>query len=130
MPLTNAIHGLQRYWRSAITEELTDELIEVVVGEARDFSSPASALAFFFYLHGAATRVASTDTAFASRHPQWDFDAIGQWTDGGESAQHIAWVRAPTDAALAPQSGPPRIPPAARCSRVPRQCLTKPPRRH
>ena len=60
----------------------------------RSFSSPLSAL-LFFYMHGAATRVPPTETAFAARRPQWDFDAIGQWTDGGRSrAQHIAWVRA------------------------------------
>ena len=44
--------------------------------------------------HGAATRVPATETAFAARRPQWDFDAIGQWADGAESARHIAWVRA------------------------------------
>ena len=45
-------------------------------------------------MHGAATRVLPTETAFAARRPQWDFDAIGQWTDGAQSAEHIAWVRA------------------------------------
>jgi hypothetical protein len=32
-------------------------------------------------------------TAFGARRVQWDFDAIGQWTNGSESAAHIAWVR-------------------------------------
>ena len=31
--------------------------------------------------------------AFGARRTQWDFDAIGQWADGSESAGHIAWVR-------------------------------------
>ena len=35
-----------------------------------------------------------TDTAFAARRAQWDFDAIGQWADGATSERHIAWVRA------------------------------------
>ena len=60
---------------------------------AASFTSPLSAL-IFFYMHGAATRVPPTETAFAARRPQWDFDAIGQWTDGAQSAGHIAWVRA------------------------------------
>ena len=47
----------------------------------------------FFYMHGAPTRVPVSATAFAARRAQWDFDVIGQWTDGGESARHIAWVR-------------------------------------
>jgi FAD/FMN-containing dehydrogenase len=88
----NAVHGLHRYWRSAFTEHLSDELIDVLVEGAANFSSPLSAL-IFFYMHGAATRVSPTETAFAARHPQWDFDAIGQWADGTQSPQHIAWVR-------------------------------------
>ena len=89
----NATHGLQRYWRSAFTETISDELIDVLVEGATTFTSPLSAL-LFFHLHGAATRVPPTETAFAPRRSQWDFDAIGQWADGGESAMHTAWVRA------------------------------------
>ncbi|MDR3529735.1 MAG: FAD-binding oxidoreductase [Rhodopila sp.] len=88
----NAEHGLHRYWRSAFTEQIADELIEVMVEGAARFSSPLSAL-FLFYLHGAITRVPAAETAFGARRAQWDFDAIGQWTEGSESATHIAWVR-------------------------------------
>jgi FAD/FMN-containing dehydrogenase len=89
----NAVHGLHRYWRSAFTERITNELIDALVDGAARFSSPLSAL-IFFYMHGAATRVQPVETAFAARRPTWDFDAIGQWTDGAESAKHVAWVRA------------------------------------
>ena len=89
----NATHGLQRYWRSAFTDRISDDLIDVLIEGAGSFSSPLSAL-LFFHMHGAATRVPATETAFAARREQWDFDAIGQWTDGAESARHIAWVRA------------------------------------
>jgi len=89
----NAKHGLQRYWRSAFTEHISDGLIDVMVEGAAHFSSPLSAL-LFFHMHGAATRVPPADTAFAPRRAQWDFDAIGQWTDEARSAEHTAWVRA------------------------------------
>ena len=88
----NATHGLQRYWRSAFTERISDGLIDLMVQAASSFSSPLSAL-LFFNMHGATTRVSPTATAFAARRAQWDFDAIGQWTDAGQSATHIAWVR-------------------------------------
>jgi FAD/FMN-containing dehydrogenase len=39
-------------------------------------------------------RVIDVLVANAASRPQWDFDAIGQWTDGAQSAEHIAWVRA------------------------------------
>lgn len=87
-----ATHGLHRYWRSAFTEEISDALIDVIVEGASRFSSPLSAM-LFFHMHGAATRVPSSATAFAPRKPLWDFDAIGQWSEAGESATHIDWVR-------------------------------------
>jgi len=88
----NAEHGLHRYWRSAFTEQISDDLIKVMVDGAARFSSPLSAL-FLFHVHGAVTRVPASETAFGARKEQWDFDAIGQWTDGSESATHIAWVK-------------------------------------
>ena len=89
----NAEHGLHRYWRSAFTEQISDELIDAAVEGAAGFTSPLSAL-IFFYMHGAATRPLPTETAFAARRAQWDFDAIGQWSDAATSDQHVAWVRA------------------------------------
>jgi len=89
----NAEHGLHRYWRSAFTEQISDGLIDAAVDGAASFTSPLSAL-IFFYMHGAAARPLPTETAFAARRAQWDFDAIGQWADGTTSEQHVTWVRA------------------------------------
>src|SRR5262245_9552602 len=89
----NATHGLHRYWRSAFTEQIPDRMIDLLAEHAATFTSPLSAL-ILFYMHGAATRVPATETAFAARRRQWDFDAIAQWSDGAQSAEHIAWVRA------------------------------------
>jgi hypothetical protein len=88
----NAINGLHRYWRSAFTDAINDELIEVVVDAAGRFTSPLSAM-LFFYMHGEASRVAPDATAFSARSAQWDFDLVGQWADGAESERHIAWLR-------------------------------------
>jgi FAD/FMN-containing dehydrogenase len=91
-----AKHGLHRYWRSAFTEQISDELIERLIAAAASFTSPLSLLGLF-YVHGAAARVPPTATAFSARRPQWDFDIIGQWTDPAESAGHIAWVKSQWD---------------------------------
>jgi FAD/FMN-containing dehydrogenase len=88
----NAKHGLHRYWRSAFTEQISDELIDKLIAGAASFTSPLSLLGLF-YMHGAATRVPATATAFSARRPQWDFDIIGQWSDPAESSGHIAWVK-------------------------------------
>ena len=89
----NAEHGLHRYWRAAFADQLSDELIDVLADGAATFTSPLSAL-ILFYVHGAATRPAATDTAFAARKAQWDLDVIGQWADAATSDQQIRWVRA------------------------------------
>jgi FAD/FMN-containing dehydrogenase len=99
----NAIHGLHRYWRSAFVDVISDDLIDVVVDQASRFSSPLSAL-LFFYVHGAATRIPGDATAFSARRRMWDFDAIGQWSELTESDGHTAWVRTAWDA-FAPHLG-------------------------
>jgi hypothetical protein len=88
----NAEHGLHRYWRAAFTETISDGLIDTIVEGASRFSSPLSAM-LFFYMHGAAARVPTDDTAFSARRAQWDFDAIGQWVEGSESPVHIGWLK-------------------------------------
>jgi FAD/FMN-containing dehydrogenase len=67
-------------------------LIDGVVDAAGSFSSPLSAI-IFFYMHGAATRVPAASTAFDARRTQWDVDLIGQWTDPSDSAGQITWVK-------------------------------------
>jgi FAD/FMN-containing dehydrogenase len=99
----NAINGLHRYWRSAFVDAISDDLIGAVVDQASRFSSPLSAL-LFFYLHGAAARVPADSTAFSARRPMWDFDAIGQWSELTESEGHTSWVRTAWDA-FAPHLG-------------------------
>ena len=61
-----AEHGLHRYWRSAFTERISDDLIKVMVEGAARFSSPLSAL-ILFYMHGAAARVPADAMAFGAR---------------------------------------------------------------
>ncbi|MFQ6030145.1 MAG: BBE domain-containing protein [Dehalococcoidia bacterium] len=51
----------------------------------------------------AATRISPDATAFGVRDPQWDFDAIAQWTDPADVEKCIAWSRE-TWSALEPHS--------------------------
>ena len=87
-----AIHGIHRYWKSGFSETISDELIDVIVDGASNFSSPMTAI-LFFQIHGAATRVPSGDTAFGLRTQKWDINVLSQWTEAGESEHHTAWTR-------------------------------------
>ena len=88
----NAIHGIQRYWKSGFTEVISDDLIDLLVEAAADFTSPLTGMVFF-RVHGAATRVPSGATAFGLRQEQWDFNVISQWTEARETDAQIAWTR-------------------------------------
>ncbi len=88
----NAVHGLQRYWKSGFATDLSDDLIDVVLEAGSRFSSPMSAI-LFIRVHGQATRVPADSTAFGMRQAQWDMNAVSQWTDPAESPTHIAWTR-------------------------------------
>jgi FAD/FMN-containing dehydrogenase len=92
----NARNGLHRYWRSAFTGQLSDHFIDAAMDAASSFTSPLSAMVFF-YMHGAASRVPAADTAFSARRVLWDIDVIGQWDNPAESDRHIGWVRAAWD---------------------------------
>ena len=92
----NARNGLHRYWRSAFAGQLSDQFIDAAIDAASSFTSPLSAMVFF-YMHGAAARVSAADTAFSARRVLWDIDVIGQWDNPAESDRHIGWVRAAWD---------------------------------
>jgi FAD/FMN-containing dehydrogenase len=87
-----AMHGIQRYWKSGFTTQISDELIDVAVDGASNFSSPMSSI-LFFRVHGAVARVPADKMAFGLRQEQWDFNVLGQWADPAESRSHTAWVR-------------------------------------
>jgi hypothetical protein len=45
------------------------------------------------HVHGAASRVSPTETAFALREESYVISMIAAW-DGGEAERHITWARA------------------------------------
>ena len=45
------------------------------------------------HVHGAASRVSPTETAFALREESYVISIVAAW-DGGEAERHIAWARA------------------------------------
>ncbi|MBV9172821.1 MAG: FAD-binding oxidoreductase [Chloroflexi bacterium] len=86
------IHGIHRYWKSGFLQQMSDEFVNLVVERAQTISSPMSTIGFF-YVHGAASRVAPGATAFGLRAAQWDFDIISQWANAAEAAVHVQWTR-------------------------------------
>jgi hypothetical protein len=49
-------------------------------------------------MHGAASRVGPTETAFAHRREQYDSGVFAQWADPADSEKNIQWARESWDA--------------------------------
>ncbi len=50
------------------------------------------------YYGGAASRVETSETAFAHRAAEYDIGALTQWTDPADSKRNIEWIRSLSDA--------------------------------
>jgi FAD/FMN-containing dehydrogenase len=86
--------GQQHYWKSGWLEDLTDGAIDVLLEFMTRNPSPATTGIGLQQMHGAASRVDSSATAFAHRAYQYDCLILAQWADPQVSAAHIDWARA------------------------------------
>lgn len=92
--------GALNYWKSAFVGQPSDALLEAMVAAYAEAPSPMSAIVFE-NLHGAATRVEPSATAFPHRSPGHSILIAAQWQDVEDTQANIAWARR-TYAALLP----------------------------
>jgi FAD/FMN-containing dehydrogenase len=92
--------GLRHYWRSGLFEELTDDVIDLIVGHAGGAPSPRSSLLLDYY-GGAASRVGAGDTAYPHREPLFGLVINAAWAGPDETAANVAWARAAGEAVRA-----------------------------
>jgi FAD/FMN-containing dehydrogenase len=84
--------GARNYWKSHFIEELSDGAIDALVAHAYRTPSPLGSV-ILEHFHGAATRIAPTDTAFALRSAGFNTLLLGQWLPPVDDAANIAWVK-------------------------------------
>ena len=84
--------GRYNYWKSSLTSEITDQLIDAVVEHMARVPSPHTALMLEHY-HGAYARTPATATAYSHRRPTYDVVIIANWTDPKDNDRNIAWAR-------------------------------------
>ena len=92
--------GEYHYWRSCFLDELTDEVIDILVKHANDTQGPPVLELIVEQLGGA---IAAGDGAFAHRGAKFDVLIAANWTDPADQERCIAWAR-DTAAALEPHS--------------------------
>lgn len=84
--------GRLNYWKSGLTNEISDEAIETVIEFVRRVPSPHTATVFG-NTHGAFSRVGRDETAYWHRDLQYDVIIISSWTESASSDRNIRWTR-------------------------------------
>ena len=96
-------HGRQNYWKSGMTDRISDAAIAAITDFGGRLPSPHTAIAIAD-CHGAYARVGNTETAYGHRDLQFDIVLLSSWTDPGENDRNVAWTR-DLFAALEPELG-------------------------
>jgi hypothetical protein len=85
--------GRLHYWKSGYLRHLTDTAIETLLRFVPRMPSVASGVGLQ-QMHGMASRVAPSATAFPHRAEQYDFLIVSQWAHPADSQRNIDWTRA------------------------------------
>ena len=84
--------GWGYYWKSVNVPELSDEVIERLVGHAAAAPSRHSTIDIW-YQGGAMARIGEQETAFANRGAPYLLGIEGNWEEEASSDENLAWVR-------------------------------------
>src|SRR5829696_6765614 len=84
--------GRRHYWKSSYLKDLSDDAIEVMIRFVSEIPSPTTGVGLQ-QMHGAASRVDPTATAFPHRDEHYDFLILSQWADTAESERNVEWTR-------------------------------------
>lgn len=83
---------LRAYWKALHLKGLDDEAIDAIAARALDRPAPQT-LVNTFHMGGAIADVRPENTAFPERSAPYLVSIDGQWTDAGDDADNVAWVR-------------------------------------
>jgi hypothetical protein len=84
--------GRLNYWKASFVDDLSDELIDVLVAAYRRVPSRYSNIALE-PMGGAVARVQETSTAFHHRSHAYSLLMLGGWLEAAETESNVAWVR-------------------------------------
>jgi len=85
--------GRLHYWKSGWLREVTDGAIDTLLRFLPQMPSSASSVGLQ-QLHGVASRVAPSATAFPHRAERYDFLIGSQWSEAADSDRNVQWTRA------------------------------------
>jgi hypothetical protein len=86
--------GQLHYWKSSYLRQVSDGAIDVLLDFLTSNPSSATTGVGLQHMHGAASRVQWSETAFPHRHRQYDFLILSQAADLDTLAENVIWTRA------------------------------------
>src|SRR5262249_14097522 len=84
--------GQFNYLKTSLMRAPSDEVIEVLLEHAQTRPTPIC-LIYFQQLHGAASRLKASETAFPHRFDHYDCGPFAIWQDPANTEQCIRWAR-------------------------------------
>jgi hypothetical protein len=84
--------GRLHYWKASFLRTLSQDAVATLADCAATKPSPMSAIALQ-QMHGAATRISPSETAFAHREEQFDCLILSQWSTADDSDRNVDWAR-------------------------------------
>ena len=84
--------GLHYYFKCPFLRELTDEAIRAIVEYAETMPSEQTQVVIE-HMHGAASRVPATETAFGLRRVHYSINIMPAWSDPAQAEKCIDWAR-------------------------------------
>jgi FAD/FMN-containing dehydrogenase len=83
--------GQYHYWKTGFMDTLTDEAIDACVEQFMRRPSLLSQI-IIEHMHGAASRVPATATAFAHRFDHYNVGGFGIWTEPKDNDTNLKWM--------------------------------------
>lgn len=84
--------GALNYWKSSFIDRLSDDAIDTLIACFAQCPTPMGQL-LIEHMHGAATRVHPTETAYPHRSEGFNLLVLAEWLDPAQNERCIAWAR-------------------------------------
>jgi FAD/FMN-containing dehydrogenase len=81
------------YWKSSLLREVNEGAAEVLTECTRKMPMTSGSFFYLQQLHGAASRVKPTETAFPHRYDHYNCGAMAGWDDEAHTERNIRWSR-------------------------------------
>jgi FAD/FMN-containing dehydrogenase len=84
--------GQHYYFKCPFLRQLTDEVLRAILDHAERMPTELSQV-ILEHMHGAASRVSTSETAFGLRRVHYSINIVAAWTDACDAEKCIDWAR-------------------------------------